>query len=131
MKNKKFRGTDKSLMEINYRENVSEPWFTLISLGIKTIEGRLNKNRFKEMKISDIVEWSNNDFGPRSVLTRIVKKTNYDSFENYLRTEGMYKCLPGIDGVPNGLNVYYKYYTKENEKEFGVIAIQVELVSLS
>ena len=41
-------------MEPKYKENVSEPWFTLISLGLKTVEGRKNKGRFKEMQIGDI-----------------------------------------------------------------------------
>jgi hypothetical protein len=39
------------------RFHVSEPWFSLISLGIKTIEGRKNKGIFKELKIGDVVEW--------------------------------------------------------------------------
>ncbi len=33
-----------------YREHLSEPWFTLVSLGLKTCEGRLHKNRFREFK---------------------------------------------------------------------------------
>ena len=48
-------------------EYLSEPWFTLISLGLKTVEGRKNKGRFKEMKVGDIVEWTNDDFkAPKS-----------------------------------------------------------------
>jgi hypothetical protein len=35
-------------MEIKYNEHLSEPWFTLISLGLKTVEGR-KKSKFKEM----------------------------------------------------------------------------------
>ena len=36
-------------------EHLSEPWFTLISLGLKTCEGRLHKHRFKDYKIGDII----------------------------------------------------------------------------
>ena len=43
-------------------EHLSEPWFTLISLGLKTCEGRLHKHRFKDYKIGDIIKWWNNDF---------------------------------------------------------------------
>ena len=32
-------------------EHLSEHWFTLISLGLKTYEGRLHKNRFKLYKL--------------------------------------------------------------------------------
>ena len=33
-----------------YEKNLSEPWFSLIKLGLKTVEGRLNKGDFKELK---------------------------------------------------------------------------------
>jgi hypothetical protein len=65
----------------NFTENVSEPWFSLILLGLKTVEGRKNKGRFTDMKIGDIVEWKNNDFKPRSVLTRVTGKAEYPTFK--------------------------------------------------
>jgi ASC-1-like (ASCH) protein len=109
-------------------ENLSEPWFTLISLGLKTVEGRKNKGKFKYMQIGEIIEWTNDNFKPRSVLTKIIKKTEYNTFEEYLETEGLDKCLPGMTNMENGLSVYFKYFTKEDEKEFGVIAIGLELI---
>lgn len=112
-----------------YKENVSEPWFSLISLGLKTIEGRKNKGRFAEMKVGDIVEWTNTDFKPRSVLTKIVRKKEYPSFKEYLETEGLNKCLPGIPSLEHGLSVYFKYYTEQDEKMYGVIAIEMKKIS--
>lgn len=112
----------------DYIENLSEPWFTLISLGLKTVEGRKNKGRFKEMKIGDIVQWTNNDFAPRTVLTEITGKAKYRTFIEYLEAEGLDKCLPSIKDLDTGLSVYYKYFTKEDEKEFGVIAIRLKLL---
>jgi ASC-1-like (ASCH) protein len=109
--------------EPKYLETLSEPWITLISLGLKTVEGR-----FKEMTVGDIVEWLNDDFKPRKVLTRITRKAEYSTFEEYLETEGLQKCLPGMPDLETGLSLYYKYFTKEDEKEFGVIAIEIELI---
>ena len=122
--NKKYNKMDTK----KYIENVSEPWFSLISLGLKTIEGRKNKGRFKDMQVGEIIEWTNNDFNPRSTLTRITKKQKYDTFREYLETEGLNKCLPGITNIEDGLSIYFKYFTKEDEKEFGVIAIGLELI---
>jgi ASC-1-like (ASCH) protein len=118
----------------NYTENVSEPWFSLILLGLKTVEGRKNKGKFKDMKVGDIVEWTNDNFMPRTVLTKITGKAEYPTFREYLETEGLEKCLPGMEklgidkGLEYGLGVYFKYYTKEDEKEFGVIAIRMTLI---
>lgn len=113
-----------------YTSNVSEPWFTLILLGLKTVEGRKNKGMFKEMRVGDVVKWTNDNFGDRSVMTKVVRKAEYNTFKEYLETEGLDKCLPGITNLEHGLNVYYKYFTKEDEKEFGVIAIEVEKIDL-
>ena len=108
--------------------NVSEPWFTLIKLGLKTIEGRKNKGIFKDMKIGEIIEWTNNEFTTRCVLTKIIKKTKYNTFKEYLETEGLDKCLPGIDNIKDGLSIYFKYFTEKDEKEFGVLALELELI---
>lgn len=117
-------------MEPKYVENLSEPWFTLIQLGLKTVEGRKNKGKFKEMKVGDIIEWKNEDFKPRSFLTQITGKVEYPNFKTYLETEGLKKCLPNMEkyGIEHGLSVYYKYYTKEDEHEFGVIAIRLKVI---
>lgn len=109
-------------------EHVSEPWFTLISLGLKTVEGRKNKGKFKEMKVNDLIEWRNNDFNPRTVVTRITKKNTYTTFEDYLRQEGLENCLPGIKDIQDGKSVYFKYYTKEQEQQYGVVAIGLKVV---
>jgi len=111
-----------------YIQNLSEPWFTLITLGLKTVEGRKNKGVFKEMQIGDIVEWQNKDFKMRSVKTRITGKAVYKTFEEYLIKEGLQKCLPGIPSIEHGLSVYFKYFTKEEEAEFGVVAIRLEVL---
>ena len=115
-------------LEPTYVEHVAEPWFTLISLGLKTVEGRKNKGRFKEMNVGDIVQWMNNDFGERSVLTKVVRKAEYRTFEEYLGTEGLNKTLPGVDSMEFGLGVYFKYFTKEDEETYGVVAIELEIV---
>jgi len=72
---------------------------------------------------------TNNDFMPRSVKTRITKKVKYSTFKEYLETEGIDNCLPGIPSIEHGLSVYFKYYTKEDEKEYGVMAIHIELLN--
>ena len=80
-------GKKKSKKTINnmITKHVSEPWFTLIYLGIKSVEGRLNKGQFKEMKVNDEIKWINEDFNHREVITRIVSKQEYPTFRDYLK----------------------------------------------
>jgi ASC-1-like (ASCH) protein len=113
-----------------YIEYLTEPWFTLIQLGLKTAEGRKNKGKFKEMKVGDIIEWKNDNFKSRSFYTQITGKAVYPNFQKYLETEGLDKCLPNMEkyGIEHGLSVYYKFYTKEEEREFGVVAIRLKVI---
>ncbi len=110
-------------------KNVSEPWFSLIKLELKTIEGRLNKGDFKDLRINDIILWTNDEFGfHREFRTKIIAKNRYDSFESYLFNEGLNNCLPGIDNIEDGLKIYFKYYTKEQEREHGILALELKKI---
>jgi ASC-1-like (ASCH) protein len=104
--------------------NVQEPWFTLISLGLKKVEGRLNKGKFAKMEKGDEIEFVNGD---RSVIATITSIVEYPSFYRYLRTEGLSRCLPGVKTLREGVNVYYKYFTKEQEKEHGILAVRIKV----
>lgn len=124
-KMKKMGGTEPTYP----KQHLSEPWFTLISLGLKNIEGRLNKKKFKEMKVGDTIEWVNDDFMPRSVITQVVGKNVYPTFQEYLESEGLENCLPGFTDIEDGTKVYYKYFTPEDESTYGVVAIKLELLN--
>jgi ASC-1-like (ASCH) protein len=116
-------------MEPNcYYEHLSEPWFSLILLGIKKVEGRKNKGRFKEMKIGDIIQFYNDDYKLRTFSVKITKKVEYNSIQDYLLGEGIDKCLPGIPSLDHSFSVYYKWNTQEEIEKYGFIAIKFELI---
>ena len=112
-----------------YNKHLSEPWFSLVKIGAKICEGRLNKGDFLEMKKGDYILFENNDFGfLRSFCCEITSVCNYNSFEDYLCHETLEKCLPGIDTVEEGINIYYNYYTKKDETEYKIKAIRLRVV---
>ena len=89
-------------MEYNF--NVQEPWFSEIKNGNKKVEGRLNKGKFKEIKINDVIIW-NNEF-----KTKIIRISNYKNFYFYLINEGLRNTLPNIKSIESGLQVYHKFF---------------------
>jgi ASC-1-like (ASCH) protein len=112
-----------------YTKHLSEPWFSLIKLGIKKCEGRLNKGDFSEMKKDDYILFENKDFDfPRSLRCKITSINNYTSFENYLKNETLEKCLPGIDTIEEGVSIYYKYYKKEDEIKYQIKAFRLRII---
>jgi ASC-1-like (ASCH) protein len=125
-------------MNSDYSEHLSEICFTLINLGLKTVEVRLNKGDFSKMNIGEVIEWINDDFNERtcfteivpkrSCITKIIDKTEYKSVEDYIKSEELNNCLPGISSLEHGLSVYYKYFTKEDEDKYGIVAIKIKLL---
>ena len=112
-----------------FTKNVSEPWFTLIKCQLKKVEGRLLKGDFLKMNKGDLVTWTNQELGfPRFVTTVITSIHHYNSFKDYLNNEGLDKCLPGIDNLENGLSVYYKYFSPEQEQNYGVVAVRLRKI---
>lgn len=109
-----------------YKKHVSEPWFSLIKNGTKTVEGRLNKGEFSKMKKGDIITWFNDKKTP--FRTKILSIKKYKSFEDYLRKERLKNTLPGITRINKGVAIYYKFFTKEMEKTFGVLAIRLKVM---
>jgi len=109
-------------------ENLAEPWFSLIKLGIKKVEGRLCKNRFRELKVGDIIIWENNDFVERVVKTKVSALRIYKTFLEYLEKEKNNNPLPGMETIEEQCAVYYKYYTLADEEKYGVVAIELELL---
>lgn len=110
-----------------YTKDVSEPWFSLIKVGLKTVEGRLGKKEFAEMKEGDVITFTNNQMPfERQFNVKITQINNYNTFREYLSSEGLEKCLPGIDTLEQGVEVYYQYY-KADEGKYPVRAIHMEL----
>jgi ASC-1-like (ASCH) protein len=114
---------------MEYKKHLSEPWFSLIKLKLKKCEGRLNKGDFSKMKEGDIIEFYNEDFDiKRKYKVKITKVNHYTTFKKYLENESLKKCLPGIDNINEGLKIYFKYYSKENEKKYNIVAIRFKLI---
>ena len=103
--------------------NIQEPYFTYIERGIKTIEGRLYKSKFRELKIRDSLYINN------LLLVEVTEIKLYKSFNEMLSHEDIQKVIPGVKNKEEAENVYRKFYPKEDERTFGVIAIKIKLLS--
>ena len=113
-----------------YNKHLSEPWFSLIKVGLKKCEGRLNKNDFSKMKKGDKIVFTNDDFSfTRAFRVKITSIRTYNTFEEYLTNETLEKCLPGIDTMEQGLGVYFKYFTKEHESKYKIVAFRVKVIN--
>ena len=118
-----------------FKKKVSEPWFTLIKKGKKTVEGRLDKGDFSEMEVGDVVIWSNgDDLKSKNIKTKIKKVTRYKTLYEMIKKERLKNVLPSpkIKTIQEGVNRVYRSppvnYTYEKEKKYGVLAIEIEKI---
>ena len=111
---------------MTYENHRDEPYFSFLKNGQKTIEGRIRKKWYRILKPGDHIIVHNKD-NEADIFETVVKDVrNYSSIKEMLEKEQFKKILPDIETVEQGIEVYRKFYTEEQEKEFGVVAIEVE-----
>ena len=107
-----------------FRYHLKETPFNLIKNGKKSLEGRLNKNTFKNIKIGDIINFH---YNKENIFVKIISIKHYSNFLEALNNENIKKLNPLSESVEQSLEIYKKCYTLANEIKFGVIIFQIEL----
>ncbi|CAF1548383.1 unnamed protein product [Rotaria sordida] len=113
-------------------KHLSEPWFSLIYCGKKTIEIRLDKGHFHELKPQDTVEFFNDDLGfnmRRKFCARVISIEQFDTFESLLEKHLLH-ALPTVKSIEFGCLILKQYYSKDNEfDKYKKLAINIERIS--
>lgn len=109
-----------------------------IIAGRKTIEGRLNKGKFAEYAIGDIISLRRDyrdasgvlhDGEPDAAFVKIVAIRKYKTFLDLTKTENYKRVIPSAASAEAAAEVYNKYYSAEDQKEYNVLAIEVSIIS--
>ncbi|MFH0905296.1 MAG: ASCH domain-containing protein [bacterium] len=102
----------------------AEPHFTFVKNGQKTIEGRLKKGEYANLKTGDHIVVQNDD--ETDSVEVIVKDVRpYPTLLEMLSREKLNEILPDIKNIDQAMQAYRQFYTPEQEAEFGVIAIEI------
>jgi len=113
-------------MAVEYNINIKDKYFYFIKNGMKTVEGRINKNKFEQMEKDDIIIFSSST----ETLKCIVTGTEvYDSFYEMLEKEGIQNCLPDVKNIKEGVEIYHGFGNyKKDAKKYGVKAIRISVI---
>ncbi len=103
--------------------NIQEPYKTFVINGQKTVEGRLNKGKFASIQKGDILV-----LAPDDLEFKVIAKSIYKSFRGMVEVEGVENVIPDKTNINEAVGIYYKFYTKEQEEKFGVVAIKIKRV---
>lgn len=111
-------------MATQFEITVKEPWYTMIEKREKTIEGRLYKGRYTDLKIGDkivVLPEKASSF----IMRTVVRLHVYDSFSSLLQCH-LNQTLPGVKDVASGVEVYRQFFTQDDERKYGVVGIEIE-----
>lgn len=97
--------------------HVQEPYFTDIKNGSKTFEGRLAKEKYRNLKLGDTIVFTN---GEEKISKEVSSIHLFNSFADGGRILGVDCIVPGASSVSELTSIYRKFYSEEKEKEFGV-----------
>lgn len=105
-----------------------------IIAGRKTIEGRLDKGKFAEYRVDDIVKLRRDirdeqgilhDGTPNAARVKIVAIRKYPNFLAMVKAEGYTRVIPAAQSVVAAANEYNNYYSSADQEQYGVLAIEI------
>ena len=107
---------------------IHKKYIDLIRTGIKTVEGRVFKEKYKKFQEGDYIKFEDTLDVNHFIFCQMVGKTFYPSFRAMLITEKLEKCLPGLDSIEEGEAVYHGFpFFEAESKIYGVIALKIKL----
>ena len=107
-----------------YQMKLKDNPFRRISEGRKTIEIRLYDEKRRLVQPDDYIEFTNMEDG-KKIKTKVIKLHLFNSFkELFDKFDNSYL---GHDEKVDYKRMY-DYYTEEEEKEYGVVGIEIKLV---
>lgn len=103
-------------------------YFNKIKAGTKTYEIRLNDEKRRNIKVGDNIIFKNNDNPLEGVIVKVVDLKRFDNFLEMAQILSLESI--GCENMNAGQvdRLYHKFYSKEDEKTYGVLAIKIQLV---
>lgn len=110
---------------------LQDEYFNKIKSKRKTLEGRLNDEKRKQILIGDFIDFVNVLDENAHILTKVVDKYIFDNFDQMLLF--IDKNELGFDNNEEDaevLKVYRTIYPKEKEDRYGVVIFRVEMMAM-
>lgn len=103
--------------------------FSLIKKGTKNIELRLNDEKRQQIQIGDKIIFRLCNSDKEEIKATVCALHRSDSFVNLLKQLSLYDCgFSGIKDEHKAAECMREYYSKELEKQYGVVGIELSEV---
>lgn len=96
--------------------------FSDIKSGVKTVEFRLNDEKRRKIKIGDKIEFSKLPDMSEKIVVRVV-----DLYPDVTFRDLFSKLFDNGEEIERKCKGMYEIYSKEQEDEYGVLGIKIEI----
>ena len=104
-------------------------YFDYILNGTKRIEIRLNDEKRKKIKLGDKIKFLKETDLKESFEAQVIGLLKYNSFEELLRDYDISILSDANMTKDELISTLEQFYTKEKQKQYGVLGIRIELIS--
>lgn len=116
---------------MEYKMGLQEKYYNNMKYGSKKIEMRINDEKRRNLKIGDTIYFMLEPERAKQLETRIIGLTVYKDFDDALNNIPIESLSDKNDSKEEYLNDLNKFYSKEEQEKYGVLAIEIEVVEKS
>lgn len=110
--------------------NLNPEPFEMICSGQKTIELRHNDEKRKQIKVGDIIEFTQTETGEK-LFAEVIAMHRFDSFAKLYQELPLLKCgytkADITTAKPEDMDLYY---TPEQQVKYGVLGIEIKAIGV-
>ncbi|MBE5738126.1 MAG: GNAT family N-acetyltransferase [Clostridiales bacterium] len=112
----------------NFVCGLQPKYFDMVKAGKKVLEGRLNDEKRRQMKIGDYIIFENVENREDRLRVKIVDKYLFDNFDQMtLFIDKEQLGFDKNDSDEKVIDVYRNIYSKEDEEKYGVLILKIEI----
>ena len=112
---------------MKYIMKLNPKYFEYMKSGTKRVEIRLNDEKRKNIKIGDEITFKKEPELKDEICTEIIGLKVKETFRELLDNLDISQYSDKSEKKEKYLEDLYKFYTKEKEEKYGVIAIEIKL----
>lgn len=107
-----------------HKMNLNNEPFNSIEDGSKTVELRLNDEKRQQIKVKDLIEFTNRE-DSRKIMTEVIDLYKYPSFAELFKHFDKKDLGYDEDEEANPEDME-EFYTKEEQDKYGVVGIKIK-----
>ena len=103
-------------------------YYDLVKCGKKIYEGRLNDEKRQLIDVGDVIVFKKEPELKESFNVIVIDLIYFNSFDEMVKTLPVEKIGFADTKQEEIVNIYHQFYSIEEEKKYGVVAIKVEKI---